>query len=438
MRTLNRPMFRYGGPIKEGVMNGIRENKRHGGSMGNNLVGSPAYPKTDGREHHFAVTGTVAGIAAANAARVAAMRAGARYLPRIAQGIKRIFGTTAPASVTRATHRIPGASGSYSPVTMNPAKFNPNWLGRDPIIKGLGWAGKTLTSGPAKGIAGKVLQFGTAPTTLIGGLWFANGRWFNKDGSPANKKSIAKAKASRRGVSGAPGGGDPDMTYTAPEKELTAAETEAIEAENRIKQMEKYKEIMDIKGMSKDATYKSLVDASKIIQEGGNLKEQIKDGSLITKLIGATSKRFDKVSDTESALRSLVAKGEIQKDMNKEDKALANELTRKRIEVAEKQLKGDTLMEKIAAYTLRKEGTPPSGATLSSILRTDGVDVTETVDTTTVMNWIGKNKGKDEIDYMQSQVDLAAENGTKLEAGTYVIRDRIVIIDENGNVKKYH
>ena len=33
MRTLNRPMFRYGGPIKEGVMNGIREPKRHGGSM---------------------------------------------------------------------------------------------------------------------------------------------------------------------------------------------------------------------------------------------------------------------------------------------------------------------------------------------------------------------------------------------------------------------
>ena len=28
MRTLNRPMFRYGGPIKEGVMNGIREPKK--------------------------------------------------------------------------------------------------------------------------------------------------------------------------------------------------------------------------------------------------------------------------------------------------------------------------------------------------------------------------------------------------------------------------
>ena len=36
MKTLNRPMFRYGGPIKEGVMNGIREPKRNGGSMANN------------------------------------------------------------------------------------------------------------------------------------------------------------------------------------------------------------------------------------------------------------------------------------------------------------------------------------------------------------------------------------------------------------------
>jgi hypothetical protein len=32
MKPLNRPMFRYGGPIKEGVMSGIREPKKNGGS----------------------------------------------------------------------------------------------------------------------------------------------------------------------------------------------------------------------------------------------------------------------------------------------------------------------------------------------------------------------------------------------------------------------
>jgi len=54
-------MFRYGGPIKEGVMSGIREPKKNGGSMMANdegprraaLVGNPIYPKgPDGRTNH--------------------------------------------------------------------------------------------------------------------------------------------------------------------------------------------------------------------------------------------------------------------------------------------------------------------------------------------------------------------------------------------------
>ena len=85
MRPLNRPMFRYGGPIKEGVMSGIREPKRSGGAMKAALVGNPVYPKTDGREHHGFVA--LAGVPTAfTAARAAAMR----YLPRIFQGAKKI------------------------------------------------------------------------------------------------------------------------------------------------------------------------------------------------------------------------------------------------------------------------------------------------------------------------------------------------------------
>jgi len=433
MRTLNRPMFRYGGPIKEGVMNGIREPKRNGGSMGNNLVGSPAYPKTDGREHHFVVTGSIAGLAAANAARVAATRAGARYLPRIAQGIKRIFGTTAPASVTRATHRIPGASGSYSPVTMNPAKFTPNWLGSDPLVKGLGWAGKTLTSGPAKGIAGKVLQFGTAPTTLIGGLWFANGRWFNKDGSPANEEAVAEAKASRRGVSGAPGGGDPNMTYTAPEKELTAAETEAIEAENRIKQMKKYKEIMDIKGMKKDAVYKSLVDVSKQIQEGGSLKEQLKSGSLISNLTSAASKRFDKVADTETALRSLVAKGEIENELNKEDKDLKRKALKTNIAIGEKTLSGASLGETLTKYRITNKSNA-SGGTLKGFIEDKGGEVIAVAETKKVDKHI--KDGGTAVSFMESIVVENLKNNKEVTPGIYVVKDTIIQIDENGKVTK--
>ena len=55
MKILNRPMFRMGGPIKEGIMNNIREPRKNGGSMGAALVGNPAYPRTNGREHHAEV-----------------------------------------------------------------------------------------------------------------------------------------------------------------------------------------------------------------------------------------------------------------------------------------------------------------------------------------------------------------------------------------------
>ena len=41
MRPLNRPMFRYGGPIKEGIMSGIKENRvpfDNGGYLSNLLA----------------------------------------------------------------------------------------------------------------------------------------------------------------------------------------------------------------------------------------------------------------------------------------------------------------------------------------------------------------------------------------------------------------
>ena len=54
MKTLTRPMFNMGGPIKQGIMHGIREPHKHGGPTGTGLVGDQRYPKTAGREHHAA------------------------------------------------------------------------------------------------------------------------------------------------------------------------------------------------------------------------------------------------------------------------------------------------------------------------------------------------------------------------------------------------
>ena len=170
-----------------------------------------------------------------------------------------------------------------------------------------------------------VLQVKYATTTPSGLCFlgatviYSKVKYFYQDGKELKEDdSKGKLKKVMVGTSGAPGGYDHDYESTAPEKELTDAEREQIEADNRMKQMDRYKEIMDIKGMSKDAAYKSLIDASKIIQEGGNLKKSLKDGSLIQKVTAAASKRFDKVNDTENALRSLVVKGEIDNELNKD------------------------------------------------------------------------------------------------------------------------
>jgi len=201
---------------------------------------------------------------------------------------------------------------------------------------------------------------------------------------------------------------------------LTPAEIKAAEAKARMEKMESYKEIMDIKGMSKDAAYKSLIDASNIIREGGNLKEGIKDGSLISKLTTAASKRFDKPRATEEALRSLIAKGEITKEMNKEENALAKLLKQKQIELADKSLAGKSMAEIIS--TRMEKGDMFQGSELASLLRVKkGIDAK-------VLPSGQMEQGQDPLDYITSVVATvnADETTPDYPDGVYVIKDRII------------
>ena len=183
--------------------------------------------------------------------------------------------------------------------------------------------------------------------------------------------------------------------------------------------------------MSKDAAYKSLIDASNIIREGGNLKEGIKDGSLISKLTTAASKRFDKVSDTETALRSLIAKGEIEKEMNKEKNALDNKKTNLQIKAAEKTLAGDSFDEAVLKSITGTGGKMPTGNKLAGILKaTRGID--------SVVLDGSKVPPGGEIKFVQDSVDKKVSEGTSINPGAYVINSKIVIVDEQGNVSQYY
>ena len=126
----------------------------------------------------------------------------------------------------------------------------------------------------------------------------------------------------------------------------------------RAKNVERYRDIMDIKGMNKEAAYKSLVDASKLIQESQDFKGDIRSGKLINQVIQAASKQFDKPAKTSDAINTLILQNELKKDLNKEENALANLLKQKQIQIADKTLAGDTFEEIITERIKKGDARP--------------------------------------------------------------------------------
>jgi len=437
MRTLNRPMFRYGGPIKEGVMNGIREPKRNGGSMANNqgprraaLVGNSIYPQVNGRTNH--VVPAVIGAGLAMPIIGAGIRAAARPFGQfVMRQVPKLIKTGKNKGQPLLDKK--GVQQFYKSSKKNPATqgFDTNALGgffaRDPIVSTGGKVVSGLLSPTTGGYVAKAGRLVFSPTGIATGLIYSNGKYFNKDGKEEPKPKGKVVLGDSVDIKG--GGADTEP------KVLTEAEKAKIESDNRIKQMDKYREIMDIKGMSKDAAYKSLIDAGKIIQEGGNLKEQLKSGKLIQNLTQAASKRFDKVGDTEAALRSLVVKGEIENELNKEDKALKRKQLRTAIAASEKSMAGDSFEKVISDYTI-KNGQP-TGATLTGLARVKGIPIVETIDTKILDTSIKNNETvTDEVTFLQNEVQKGIRDNDPLPPGNYVIKGSIIKVDEEGNVSR--
>ena len=340
-------MFRYGGSIKQGVMNGIREPKKHGGSMSKQfntgLVGDERYPKTDGREHHYLFLPAM-GMAALRALAPRAIAAGAK---RFGKGLMTspgagtsVFGkgltkmerlkNLAPSQRFRnagSKINLGGKNPGNLPVPYGSTMDATGKLGlrqslTDPRRLGMAIRENPLTAFTVAGqvknipdIAGGIFDVGKS--AVQGGTNYLLGTEFGKGGDK-NTEGAVLEKLTTDSIK--------EVLTPAEEKALAASKSATAEAAKiasasfaraeKEKRIEGYREIMDIKGMNRDATYKSLVDASKIIQEGGNLKEQLKSGKLISNLTQAASKRFDKVNQTEDAINSLILKGEIDKSIS--------------------------------------------------------------------------------------------------------------------------
>ena len=465
MRTLNRPMFRYGGPIKEGVMNGIREPKRNGGSMSPNegprraaLVGDPNFPQTNGRAHHVApiVYGVGMGLARAAPLALRYGRQGVGLAKRGIGAIKGLFGknkpfqgpvgssTTGPTTVVRGGQRVPGASGSYSPISFKPgattASSSGAPMGEAFVTNPLG----TYLSGTMSGKLVSGLYKGATSPTAVGltqkagkAVWsvakdpltiLSAGYYFYPDGTPKSDEDIAKQGEP-------PEGGLEGLLKTSVDSGAVKNEKVLTADEARKEKVQKYRDIMDIKGMNKDAAYDSLIAASQAVLGEGDFKGSLKDGSLINKIIGSTSKAFDKPGKTKDAINTLIAKAEIEKDINlskgntstQQLKALSDATGKSQKFIANTKLGiANTAGEAKANLAKIKKGTVTSDdvtAVIASFAEDNGILFKQQITTEQKNEKVGKGKEYPSVTALIGALDLDP-NGS--DDGLYVVGTSVV------------
>ena len=447
MRPLNRPMFRYGGPIKEGIMTGMKEKQAI------NTVGSPLAPKDETGRGGYAVP-LLAGLGMA-AARVAP------YAMRGITALRNIYSRQVPAQFSRVYPKTTGGGYmEYGGVLPSTTKFVRGGTGpvkgvgmtrelrpfiqRDPILRTMFGAGKygSMLGKPVKSLA--KYSF-TTPTGLALTGYGAGSYLYDKftggeqpSVGGATELTGGTARDRGMGIEGKTG-----MTGTKVPKS-TAIDQDALDKINKDRiqaTKDRYYKLMGIDKMNKEAVYDSLIKSSKIIaEEGADLKGALRSGTLQSRIIEAIGGELDKSKALKRQIDAAVLKGEIEKDISgakpgsylkqAQDYAAMKNIT---VEQAYKELgfnKEGDLMEDIRAYNT-KQGTLPSGNQLAGLARGRGFNITSVADTTEVKNWMNENKGKDEVDFLEAVVATGAA-----QDGAYVVNDRILVI-KDGKVSPY-
>ena len=392
MRTLSRPMFNMGGPIKQGIMHGIREPYAHGTRAA--LVGNPIFPKDKtGRAHHM----NPYALAATGVARVA---------PSVAPHVKR--GYEAFKNIFRGTPtgQVPG----WAPLTTG-QKIK-SWFASAPAGKYLAGSpeGRLLSGGAGwAGAAGKkigsVLKGAAkSPLTVGAGAWY---------GVPWAGKKLFGGDDEADAVTGVmKPGGYPEGTGTGKGKgkELTSAERDAFAKSQREARLNKYLQMMGYDQSKKTAIADALIDASKIVSDRGTLDRKNITGELISPIIQAASKRLDKPQQIREAVGLMAAKAEIEKDLNKEKDVLAKTLTQRRIDKLDQELGSGFEDDLRALVASRKEKVGKKQLERFARLTADKYGDTFTVvtDATVIGN----------------------------EPGVYMVEDKIFRVDDDGQARQ--
>ena len=405
MKTLNRPMFRYGGPIKEGVMNGIREPKQNGGTIaGGNQMGMPMGNRTG-----FADP------------------VNPGYLSKLGTSLMNFYNPLKKGKVisklgSKIT-KIPkykyvdgGNMIKETPMLQRAIQFGK----ANPKLTGAG-AAAGMTSGVIPDTVGAI-GTGIKNTGLQIADLLVSDKYFDQDKYFADKK---KAKLEKENTT----------TLNTDIKKLLEQPTKPKKSEKelRAEQIAKYRDIVDIKGMNKDAAYNSLIAASQAISGEGDFKGSLKDGSLINKIIQSTSKAFDKPTKTKDAIDTLILKAEIEKDLNKDKNRLDTEYKKSMIDINKKKLEGSNFAENKAVIK-KAGGSGQSGIDDAAALNNDNFrgNIVVKTDLDKVIKG-QKEKGiLDQKEIVVSYTNTLIE-GKELPDGDYTVGDYLVTI-QNGKV----
>ena len=423
MRPLNRPMFRYGGPIKEGIMQGMKDGGSLSPQFNTGLVGDERYPKAGGREKHAFFLAPLVGQGLMAAGRMLAPRAIAAASKAFGRGLMTSPGKTGVfdkglTGMQRLRNILP--TGRFlQPATPTgqriTGKYVPAPLRFSEAIRSPEAIGKAIRENPiaAFAVAGQVKNapeigkglFDVGKGTVQAATNYLLGTEFGKDKLPEGEEGSKLKRSTKEELEGA------DTTTNVTDD---PNKRKQIDEDRIAKTKKRYYELMGIDKMKKDAAYDSLIDASKIVQqEGADLKGAIRSGNLQTQIINAISKSLDKSADIKRQIDAAILKGEIQKDI-----ASADTTDKEYKKARTKQLKQATSATGQIAAIEAEKGTI-LGSQTAAILRASDIKYDDIIQDKLFNNFVKDNPGADEIDFMQAK-------GTGLDDGRYVIRGRLV------------
>ncbi len=420
MRPLNRPMFRYGGPIKEGIMTGIKDRTIAGG----NQVGTPMGNRTGFADPRKSL---LKGL-------LQKAPGGQFLIDQTKDIIPRIFKKIKPTAVPKFRQTgLDKPIGMRGPMSQRATRI--------PFMERAGmftrqnpfFVGATVPFGISAGLnVGKGI-YDTGPgivksVALQAADLAVPDFIFDQDKFLADKKLREQNEQNKLLKE--------KQTSLKPKEKITTT-TPKIDRNAEIEaNRQRYYKLMGIDKMKKGAAYDSLIDASRIVQEeGGDLKGAIKSGTLQNKIIQAISKNLDKSADIKKQIDAAILKGEIEKDINKEKNTLDKLVKEKQLKVLDKQLKGGDLNDTLSE--LRKQGIVPEGPELASYALRNDIDIPKghVLNTKDVNNFLKDNPTLTVVDFLNDQnLKLQQAGKGSLNPGNYVVGKNILTVGEDGTV----